>query len=362
MLMDKSEILREFFSSGYLLSEEALEYLSTLPDDEVRRLSKIRYDSIVLMPDDIRKHTIEIREIKVIREVSKEVDVDDFVRFYQNKFNKLKKIITERHGEELISISNLSSRGRTVSIIGMVKDVVSNGKEKIVVEDHTGKITIISDKAAGVEIDDVLGFRVREGNNAAFLVSVIYPDIPIREPATGRGRAMFISEPRFDEAPQEDIERLMQIVSSFEGPVFFLGKFGRLDELEEMGKRAKIIAAPAEFPSPPLDARNVVSLSNPSMIEINGLKVLIVHDFNMDYLKKRYIGKGIVKSDVDMVIDEVPDIVFCAGSKPFVMNYKSTTIVCPGSLLEEFSPIVVDFRTRSVEKLRWGEQSEIPGN
>lgn len=90
------------------------------------------------------------------------------------------------------------------------------------------------------------------------------------------------------------------------------------------------------------------------MVELNNIKILLVHDFNLSMLKKRYLGKSkdILEEDY-LVLDEVPDIVHCGHThEPFVRNYKSVTIVNSGSPLTEFRPVVVDFNTRAVEQVK----------
>jgi predicted phosphodiesterase len=67
-------------------------------------------------------------------------------------------------------------------------------------------------------------------------------------------------------------------------------------------------------------------------------------------LNKRYIGKDKTKFIFDkdyLVLEEVPDIVvFGHTHNPNIINFKSITLVNPGSLLTEFKPVVIDLSTR----------------
>ena len=121
------------------------------------------------------------------------------------------------------------------------------------------------------------------------------------------------------------------------------------------GKR--IFLAPGEaddkeYPRLPVNIKGVTALSDPAMVEINGVKILVVHNFDITMLRKRYLGrsKSILPEDY-LVLEEVPDIVHCGHTgKPFVQNYKSISIVNSGSLLDEFKPVVIDFATRDVRQ------------
>ena len=104
-------------------------------------------------------------------------------------------------------------------------------------------------------------------------------------------------------------------------------------------------------------SRNVISLSNPSMVEINGIKILIKHRFDIKMLKKRHLGK-IKPAFIEdpMTLEELPDIVHCGHThEGSVTNYKSTTIVNSGSLLTNFRPVVIDFSTRDCQQLNVSE-------
>ena len=169
-----------------------------------------------------------------------------------------------------------------------------------------------------------------------------------------------------DEAAVSDLEKFFNWFYQQDIPYLFVaGDIGKdKEELEKMAERycynKKVLVIPGnvddqEYPQLAIDFKNkdIISLSNPAMVEINGIKILIIHDFDLAMLKKRYLGKSnvILKEDF-LVLDHVPDIVHCGHThQPQVMNYKSVTIVNSGSLLAEFKPVVVDFSTREVEQV-----------
>ncbi len=355
--MGKSEIVRKFFEKGYLLSPEALEWLSAR---DWEKFLERDYEGVVITLDMLRQHSLEWNVIKNFSSVTREMELEDFIRFYRRKYEGIKSILVERFDKErFISISNLSSKGRRVSIIGMVKEKKArDGRIYLRVEDMTGSVDCIL-KQGDADIDDVLGFSGREGNGVLFVENVIYPDIPFREPKTGWGKFLFMSDLHFNEAPKEYIERLHEFMDRHPYPAFIAGDVGDIREVERIAERVPVFLIPGnadsqQYPSPPLKTshENIISLSNPAMVEVNGLVVLMVHRFGKEMLKKRYLGGGYFKADEDMVISRVPDIVhFGHTHKPEVYNYKSTTIVNSGGLLDEFRPVLIDFSTREIRQM-----------
>ena len=112
------------------------------------------------------------------------------------------------------------------------------------------------------------------------------------------------------------------------------------------------------YPSLPIELGkndNLISLSNPSMIEINNVKILLIHKFDISMLKKRYLGKPQLILDEDLLVcDEVPDIIAYGHThQPEIMNYKSITIASAGSLLADFMPVIIDLETREYIQMRF---------
>ncbi len=351
------EIIREFFSRGYLLEPEAAEWLSSR---DWRKFLDKTYPNLVISVDDLKYHSLEWKVLKSFSKIEREMEIEDFIAFTRRKYKAIKSIIVERFEKErFISISNLSSLGRHVSIIGMVKEKKKKADSLALrVEDMTGSVDCVV-KDGDIEIDDVLGFSGREGNKTLFVDTVIYPDIPLREPKTGWGTFLFMSDLHFNEAPETYVEKLMNMLDEYPYPVFIAGDVGDISVVEKMADKTTIFLIPGNadvqhYPALPLKTShpNIVSLSNPAIIEVNGLTVLMVHKFDKSMLKKRYLGGGYFKSDTDMVISQVPDIVhFGHTHKPEVYNYKSVTLVNSGGLLDEFRPVLIDFSTREIKQI-----------
>ena len=190
---------------------------------------------------------------------------------------------------------------------------------------------------------------------------ILYPDMPLRQPASGKGKACFISCLHLDEAPKKDFETFLKW---FEGQdiryLFVSGGTGDLHLFDSLVdsycKNKKVFVAAgregSEAPHIPDDfkSKNIVSLSNPSLVEMNGVKILLAHKFETRMLRKRHMEniKPVLTEDL-MALEELPDIVCCGSShQASTSNYKSTTITNAGSLLTDFRPVIIDLATRDV--------------
>ena len=77
---------------------------------------------------------------------SRKILVDDFVKYFQNRFIELKSIIQERNDiENLTTINKVSSQKQNISIIGMVskKRITKNKNVILELEDLTGRISVL---------------------------------------------------------------------------------------------------------------------------------------------------------------------------------------------------------------------------
>lgn len=243
----------------------------------------------------------------------------------------------------------------------MIKEIrEKDGKKIIELEDTTGTVPVIFDIEVDAELDDVIAIRAVAGGRVLYGKKIIYPDIPLRQPTKGTGKACFASDLRLDEAPTADAERFFEWFSQQDIPYLFVaGELGDNELFEKYVDRycyMKIVfvAAGGEPPVLPVSfaSSRIVPLSNPSVIEIGGLKILMTIDGNVQMLKKRHLGKSRMVFDEDhMVLEDTPDIMHSSGDGPYVTNYKSVTLVNSGPLLGDFRPVVVDFATRDVEKI-----------
>lgn len=354
--MDREKIVNEFFKRGHLLTEDAIKVLE---DGYEHFLGKEL--PLVVEAKDLQQ---PFKIIKNLEAAKKEISSEDFVKFYNSKYEKMKGIILSRVPRDFVSLNNAGANRNEVHVLGIVKDIEDrDGKKSITLEDPTGSTPVVFEPAEleDVELDDVIAVRAIAGGRVLYGKKVIFPDIPLRAPSTGTGKGCFVSDFRLDEASTKDAERFFQWFSQQDIPYLFVaGDLGNKELFEQYVDRycyiktVFVIAAGEQYPQVPFNfnSRRIISLSNPALLEVGGLKVLMAHRGNVTCLKKRYLGKSSIILEEDyLALEDVPDIMHTGHGEVHVSNYKSVTIVNGGSLLAEFKPIVIDFATREVEKI-----------
>ncbi len=366
----KEEIVQKFLVGGKLLTPGALELLAK---EEAMNVES--NENLVITEHDIaspkKSGTEKSNRFRVVKNLAgkkQEVTTDDFARFYRSRFEKIKNIIIDKMQKPFTSLNKLSNYRDEVYVVGIIRDIKEKDGKKIVeLEDAKAAVYIIFDKETlDAELDDVVAVQAISSRNLLFGKQIIYPDVPLRGPTTGFGKACFVGGLNINEAPRADVEKFF---SWFEEQniqyLFCAGDVGDLYEFERLVEKhchsKTVFFIPGgkdtkeEYPQLPVrfNTDKIVSLSNPSMVEVNGVNVLLIHKFAIDMLKKRYLGKTSVILDEDyLVLEGIPDIVcFGHSDKPHIANYKSISIVNSGSMLADFRPIVIDLETREAQQM-----------
>ncbi|HLC67406.1 MAG TPA: hypothetical protein VJI12_00830 [archaeon] len=350
----RQQIVNEFFKRGHVLTEEALDII-----EESGVIPDVKLPAIVRAADLRKPYKI----LSTITSKKTDLATEDFVRFYNSKYEKMRDIIAARLPKNYISLNKIDGTRSEVYVIGIVRDIKEkDGKKIIDLEDKTATIPVIFEPADAddLELDDVVAVKAISGGKVLFGKKVMYPDIPLRQPVHGTGRACFVSNLHIDEAPQREVERFFEWFSGQDIQYLFVaGGVGDTAAFEKLVDRycytKTVFAASDEYPGVPdsYTSTRIVPLSNPALVEVGGLKVLVVKHGDIAMLKKRHLGKANAVTDEDqLTIEEVPDVMHTGGaSAPVLTNYKSVTLVNSGSMLGEFHPIVVDFATRDAEKI-----------
>ncbi|MFH1249466.1 MAG: hypothetical protein V1660_04930 [archaeon] len=158
------------------------------------------------------KNTSILKEesVKVLASYSipgKKLEVEDFVRYFRNRFNIIKGILQE-HSElqNLTSIGKINGQKQNISIIGIISDkrVTKNKNVLIEVEDLTGRISLlvnankpeIFQKCKDLVFDDIAGFKCSGNNEILFVNDIVFPDamIPERRKSLKEEYAAFTSD------------------------------------------------------------------------------------------------------------------------------------------------------------------------
>lgn len=354
------EIVDYFIDQGHLLSMDAL---NNLLDIGFVPGQTIYYDKnyFVLGPGNIKRRRVEI--INNIENMIQNITIQDLTRLYNKKYEMIKDIIVSRYKDKgFISITNLKTVGYgNYCIIGIIRNKETSDERTIVeFEDATGNARVVfNKKEIDAGVDDVVGVCGTIKDNVIFGNDIVYPDVPLRDPTTGYGRMCFMSDLCLDEAPTKDLEKIFSWLSKSNiDYVIVSGKIKDTNLLEKIIKEncpnKTIFIAAADDGMPTVakkyNLNNIVGLSNPSTIKINGIVIQIMEGFDVLMAKKRYMDYRDKKGDngvpfKEFIMTDLPDIIVGTG-KPFIENYKSITIIKTGSLLTEFVPVFVNLETR----------------
>ncbi|MBI1969845.1 DNA-directed DNA polymerase II small subunit [Candidatus Woesearchaeota archaeon] len=143
-------------------------------------------------------------------EKSKKRETQDFVSFFNARYNKMRKLLTHRPElQGIISINRISGKHQRehVSIIGMINDIRTTKNNNLVlqVEDNTGSVKVLVSqhkpelwqKAKDIVLDEVIGVQGTTGENILFANALVLPDIPntkeLRK-ASEEAYAVFLSD------------------------------------------------------------------------------------------------------------------------------------------------------------------------
>ncbi len=249
----EQEILKFFIKKGFLLDNEMLNFFSQLKDKDVadkilERISIASSEKIITkslidknlnqiqdvfssLGEEKKKVVerffvnlsvnIEIKKEKYLEEIKKEEDslenlekeqemsshltiispdislakkigVEDFVKYFRNRYMEMKQLLQERSElQNLSAIDKISGQRQTVSIIVMVsnKRVTKNKNILLEVEDLTGKsLALINQnkpelykKAQDVVLDEIIGLKCSGSREMLFVNDIVYPDAIIHE-------------------------------------------------------------------------------------------------------------------------------------------------------------------------------------
>jgi len=347
--------------------------------------------------------------------------VEGYGALFASRFKKLKQIMSDRPESkkvrEIASVKSITKTDDELFVWGLVSDRKSDRKiTKITLEDSTGSMEIVvfegdlKDTADTLLMDQFAMLRIVPAKNGGFFAKEIFlPDIP--EHTSNRSKtetyAVFLSDLHVGSKyfMEQELEDLISWISSadpiarkirfiviggdlIEGVGVFpnqektLNQFTTEDQLkksfevlDKIPKHIKVFlisgnhdagrkalpqpAIPKMYNSELWDRENFFMLGNPSMVSLNGVKVLMYHGQSIDdvvrttpgvsydkpaavmrhFLKARHMSPiygsrtPIAPETEDMmVIDDVPDI-FHSGHVHFVGldMYKGVLIINSGA-------------------------------
>jgi len=161
-----------------------------IPKDVATQLIKEHSKEKALLEED------DIKVVSTCPVQSKKLEVQDFVKYFRGRLNKIRGILQERSElTNLISINKISGNSQGVSIIGIISDKRTTKSKNILldVEDSTGRIKVLINqnkpdlyaKAEELALDSVIGVRGSGKKEIIFANDIIFPDGALHERKKG---------------------------------------------------------------------------------------------------------------------------------------------------------------------------------
>jgi len=195
---NKKLITKEVFDTN---RDKVDKIFSNLSEDKKKNLEKLKIKmgleveisreysngSEEISPEKIKLKDNGLKTKSFITSLGKKPDVDDFVKYFRNRFVKLRGILSSHSNlANLVSMNKISGNRQGISVIGMVSDkrVTKNGNILLTLEDLTGAIRILVNKnreelygiCEDVTLDSVIGVKGSGNKEIIFANDIVFPD------------------------------------------------------------------------------------------------------------------------------------------------------------------------------------------
>jgi DNA polymerase II small subunit len=358
--VDSKLIITKFAMQGYNVHPSAVEILkkeakSSNIDYVISQVCKTANGSFIITPEDVlsilKKGKLDEQaerkyKINVLKDITSssscEGSIEDFVAYFNSRYEKLSKILRSRMAPT--PIASLGRIKEKVDVIGMVSGIRESQRGNIVIEmeDKTGRVSVVASgklKEIAMELlgDEVIGVTCSLKGRTIIADRITFPDVP----ANGRKikkdfSIVFISDTHFGSSTfiqdgwetfvrwlncEVGNEKMVELAESVKYIVLagdivegvgvypeqdkelsILDIHGQYEEaasqLDGIPKRIKVVLSPGNHdavrqaePQPALPSdfaslfsNNVIHVGNPAMLDIEEVKLLIYHGRSIDDL------------------------------------------------------------------------------
>jgi len=296
--------LKELISSGFLVEENSQDIIEKLDERDFQKLlNNLKKEEVFMISKDMINKILS-EEIEILKQFKpiKSFTIQDFVKILNERYSFLQNILLNKvELKNIVSINKASSG--SVSIIGLVKDMVEkNNNTLVVLEDPTGDIETLMTKklAEKLSLDDVVAVSGNINNKILFVDRVIFPGISLR-PVNYSSKSIkiaFLSSKKENKADYNIYK----------------------NKIKDKTKN------------------KTYSITNPYFVKIKNIIILIIFGFDpIEVLNKRYVNID----NTDFLVDPSPDVLFT--DRKMDTNYKGVSIVS----LDK----VIDLKTREVKTI-----------
>jgi len=172
---------------GFLKAIDYLKQFSkTEPSLELKKTEKKK--------EETESEKTQFKDLRVLDSFcieNRKVSVEDFVKYFRDRFNTIKNFLIEHNLRNLTSINKISGQRQNVTVLGLVyyRRYTKNKNLLLEVEDLTGRIRIIIrkekeelfEKAKEIVLDEVLAFNCSGSNEILFANDIIFPEAILKE-------------------------------------------------------------------------------------------------------------------------------------------------------------------------------------
>ena len=374
--MERPQIIKKFLDHGRQLSGDALELLSNNQERIDELLEKMRNWTA---PPTITSDFLTKMLKREGKEKSKRTP-EDYTIFFSKRFEAIRTIFSKRPDlVNLVSINKVSERAKKFSIIGTVKEKDPE-TNTITLEDNTGETSVkLKGKTGLGEVveDEVLGALCEKTDLGIISENIFFPDVPMKREINKTKEdvyCLFVSDFHMDSNSfkEEYYSKFIEWLKSHEEKIniFVLGDLSSDKNdikklLSSIPKTHHIQILRGE-----IDPASG-TLPNPSCIEIENVKILLLHNPRLNYytelwgspskaisilVRKRHLDPTFTPQtkiyDKDpYLLETIPDIIAAGHTHiPSNTNYKGITILTTGSFISQPIFWLINLRTREIFK------------
>jgi len=359
--MDKSTILRMFFSLGAQVDADALNIL-VAKADVLERALKIERNKL---PSVITSEFLEA--LPQIALPNEKISVNQLSQVLNYRYEFLRNILAGKAElTNLVSINKVSEKLKQFSIIG----VVVSKTNMLTVEDITGQTDFLVDEESAKYIieDEVIGIVCERRGATNYVKSIVYPDTPLKKEATkseNLENCFFISDihmdsPKFNENHYENLLNWLEEQKNLK--IFVIGGISK--KQDDITRFLSDIHKPIQIYSEEAISKSLISA------KVENIQIAMTYGtflqcyMNLwstpasttlaNLIKKRNLNPLISPEFYNNahLLENIPDILVVGGAgKAEHTNYKGTTILTNGSFLTEPIYWLINLQTRETFKI-----------
>lgn len=405
----REDIVKTFLDKGFQLDPKSLEFFLKNADkittffaesDKIKpkpAIITIDFLSRLFKKQEVKQGIGVIRDFIPRKRKTKEgkFSVEDHAHFFNNRYDRLRGILTGRTSlSNLLSINKITQRTKKFSIVAMVTSIDRQGSS-LVVEDKTGQLTVnflkeLSDDFNQIVCDEVVGLVCESSVSGFNARRIIWPDVPLKRSvkrAKEDVHCLFISDLHMDskkfnkDSYKKFMEWLERTKTKFDKfYIFILGDVStKMQDIKKffstLPPNSRKIYLNGEIdPETGEVNSNVIKISSPSIINVEGTTFLLLHgnllanyadvwgdaspeQIMVNLLRKRNLNPTIdftktIYDEDPFILDVIPDVFACGHfHRPGALNYKGTTIISNGSFISDPTFFSINLKTREINKL-----------